>query len=384
MKLALALLSTAFAAIHAKSVEISSVKADSKFGMHLLSKARQLEQNGGAEADQTWMADYSLKFIGCHHISQWNGDVDDADEVRIESVRLARFRLCPTSSCVNNHNMGCSSSYGDYVVDMDEFLVTYLENKEEVIQQQCETYAQYNCNCENYYGDEQQCEYNCFMSGGMSECVDEQANQNQNAYGYNQFEFDLNDYLECAQYQPQNNNNRRLDGADEEVEYYIGTYCASQGGSVVLGMFTDDACTNFADYNGGRTTFFNLEGKSLPYSDSSIIDDECYACGEAGEANQYGYQEMEVKEACGNVYTVAGKCETALSGYNSYPNENACQYISGIAVTSANGIINSAGGSSNKVADAFIGIFACSFVLLGSYVYYLKTKLDRGKINLSD
>ena len=93
---------------------------------------------------------------------------------------------------------------------------------------------------------------------------------------------------------------------------------------------------------------------------------------------------LKVKEACGNVYTVAGKCETAFSEYNSYPNENACSYISGIAFTSANGIINLAGGNSNKVADAFIGIFACSFVLLGSYVYYPKTKLDRGEINLSD
>ena len=149
-------------------------------------------------------------------------------------------------------------------------------------------------------------------------------------------------------------------------------------------MFTDDACTNFADYNGGRTTFYSLEGESLPYSDTSIIDDECYTCQDMGEANQYGYQEVDVKEACTNVYNIAGKCETGLSGYNSYPNENACQYISGIEITSANGIINSGAGSSNKVADAFIGIFACSFVLLGSYVYYLKTKLDRGKINLSD
>jgi len=388
MKLALALISAVFGAASATpQIEITSMKADSKFGMSLLSKARKMEQNGEAEADYTWITDYSLKFIGCHHISQWNGEVDDADEVRISTVRLARFRLCPTASCSSKSAQGCSSSYGDYVVDMDDFLGSYLENKQEVIEEQCENYSANTCNCEYYNGDEQQCEYNCFMNAGMSQCVDQ--DQNANQYGYNQgLQFELEDYLQCAQYAPQNNNgNRRLDGnADDgaEQEYYIGTYCASQGGSVVLGMFTDDACTNFADYNGGRTTFYSLEGESLPYSDTSIIDDECYTCQDMGEANQYGYQEVDVKEACTNVYNIAGKCETGLSGYNSYPNENACQYISGIEITSANGIINSGAGSSNKVADAFIGIFACSFVLLGSYVYYLKTKLDRGKINLSD
>ena len=35
-------------------------------------------------------------------------------------------------------------------------------------------------------------------------------------------------------------------------------------------------------------------------------------------------------------------------------------------------------------ADCSTGIFACAFILLGSYVYYLKSKLDRGRIHLSD
>ena len=38
----------------------------------------------------------------------------------------------------------------------------------------------------------------------------------------------------------------------------------------------------------------------------------------------------------------------------------------------------------HNVPPVFIGLFACSFVLLGGYVYYLKTKLDRAKINLSE
>ena len=35
-------------------------------------------------------------------------------------------------------------------------------------------------------------------------------------------------------------------------------------------------------------------------------------------------------------------------------------------------------------ADCSTGIFACAFILLGSYAYYLKSKLDCGRIHLSD
>ena len=45
------------------------IKADSELGMRLLSEARELD---GSEWTHTWISGYSLKFEGCHHISQWN------------------------------------------------------------------------------------------------------------------------------------------------------------------------------------------------------------------------------------------------------------------------------------------------------------------------
>jgi len=335
MKFSLAFVSTLFAAASA-AVEISSVKADSKLGLDILSKSRRVE--GDAEEDQTWIANMSIKFMGCHHISQWNSEAEDAEDVKIESKRLAKFRLCPSSSC----SSGCKSGYGDYIVDMDDFLASYLENKQEV-----EEASGYYAQAGGYYSNGEQ--------------------------------FELANYLECSAYEFGNNNGRKL--AYYNQEYYVGTYCSSQGGSVVLGLFTDDACTNFADSNGGRTTFYQNEGKSLPYSDESIVDSGCWSCS---ESNGNGY--YEPKQVCTDVYDVAGKCESNLSSssgnYNT--NTNACSYMSGIRTTSSSGIINSGNGRGSKVASAFISIFGISFVALGSYVYYLKTKLDRGRINLSD
>jgi len=145
-------------------------------------------------------------------------------------------------------------------------------------------------------------------------------------------------------------------------------------------MFTDDACTNFADNSFGKTTYYQMTGSSLPYSDASIIDSACYSC----ENDEGDDDAGAAKEVCTNVYQNAGKCETGLSSYKSSVNTNACDYMSGIKTSSSSGIINSGAGGGNKVANGFIGVFAVAFVLLGSYTYYLKTKLDRGRINLSD
>jgi len=365
------LLASAIAAVTAR-VEVSEVKADSKFGIDLLSKSRRVEGNADAAVDTTWVAGYALKFQGCHHISQWNAEADEAEDVKIESVRLARFRLCPIDTCSSSSVKGCGSGYGDYIVDMDTFLASYLENKEEVEKNQCEQYNYYNCNCDNA-DDEEKCEYQCYKSAGMDYCIEN------DIYGYeDEDEFELANYLECAQY---GGRRRKLDGANENAgngyynEMYIGPYCSNQGGAIVLGAFTDDTCTEFADSEGGKTTFYTTTGKVLPYSSDSIVDTSCWSCQD--EENKY-----YAKDTCTQVYATAGKCETNLG--TSYPNTNACSYMSGIKIAGTNGIINSGAGASNKVASAFIGIFSISFVLLGSYVYYLKTKLDRGKINLSD
>ena len=245
MKLAIATIASLFAS--AAAVEISSVPADSKLGMNLLSKARRAEQDGEAEADMTWISGYALKFQGCHHISQWNAEADGDEDVRIETKRLARFRLCPIESCSSSSGAGCSGKYGDYIVDMDTFLQTYVETKQEELEEKCES-KKYYCGCDGA-DDEEACLQNCFTNAGADyyDCIEEE--EEQNAYGYNNLnangEVKLNyaNYLECAQYQGANGNNNGGDGN----AYYVGPYCSDQGGKIVLGLFTDDTCTEFAD-----------------------------------------------------------------------------------------------------------------------------------------
>merc|ERR1740124_1373260 len=225
------------------------------------------------------------------------------------------------------------------VVDVRLHALKFLR-MEEYEEAQCEAYLEAGyCACDDDQADED-CQNNCFSAAGMSFCV------------------------------------------EEEVQYFLGPHCADQGGEIRMGLFMDDTCTTFADDYGGVPTFAKISnGVSLPYGSSSLIDTTCWSCL-AEDDNDDNAAAAEPSEFCAGAYELAGKCEENL-GSNSQ-NENACNWLEGIKITNVNGIIYSGSGSKNKVAGAFIAIFAVSFLLLGSYVYYLKTKLDRSRIHLSD
>lgn len=370
-------------------VELTDMKADSKLGQKLLQKARNLEEmNMDYGAD--WVAGYSLKFQGCHHISQWNDEADGEDDVRIATKRLVRFRLCPSNSCSSSSSAGCSNGFGDYIIDLEEYLESYFQAKQEYQEFQCEYLTNYACGCEDNGDDEEynedKCLWDCFKSHNMQGICMENNPYQEDGYGQNQnqYNFDVADYMQCNQANLNNNNNNN--GNNNKL--YIGPYCASQGGAIYLGAFMDDSCTTFADDNGGRSVFKSLTGQDLPYGSSNVIDMDCFSCKEPVEKNNDGndaYDADEVAEVCERLYDDAGKCEKNLpSGTVYYPNNNACNYMEGIKIVRKDGSVITAEARANKTASVFIGIFVVAFVLLTAYVYYLKTKLDRASINLSD
>jgi hypothetical protein len=391
-----------------RELTVDSIKADSPLGSKLLSNARRLENDNGV--DMSWVVDYSIKFQGCHHVSQWNSESEDGDQVLIQTKRLIRFRLCPTASCSVSSSSGCSSAYGDYIIDMNTFLYVYFDAVQEQNEYTCQNLENNVCNCADNGDDdytEEMCLYDCYSAQGVTDiCADG------NPYaqdGEEQEVFKLSNYVECQQTEF---NYRRLEDAEEDqdedqeeedeeeeeeqeqdenqnynnVEYYIGPYCAEQGGAINLGLFLDNTCTTYADSKGGSSTYKTLTGAKLPYSSQSIITNDCMSCqqvnnGDNDDNNAYG-----VSENCAEIYDDAGKCESTLysSGVVDAPNNNACTYIKGIKVVRRDGIITQVGSKANKTASIFIGIFVVAFVLLAAYVYYLKTKLDRVSINLAE
>jgi len=400
MKLSLAVLSAALGVSAAKKVTMkevtpkASIKASSKIGEKVLSKARRLEQDENEEIDYTWVANMALKYQGCYHTQTWNEEADGEEDVRISTQRLVRFRLCPAETCAMESASGCASGYGDYVISMDQYLEAYFEAIEQDQEYSCEYEKEYgDCICDGENADdgfdEEICEYDCYMAKGMEYCVDK--NPYADDEEEEEEEMELKEMAECRELEIEDDNDRkkRKLEEEEEVQYFVGAYCSNSGSSIHLGVFTEETCSQFADEYGGAQTYETLTGgKTLPYADSTMIGSECMSCKEPEDADQNNDNDNEdedqVKEGCERLYEASGKCEAELasSGMVTYPNNYGCNFMEGIKIVRKNGVVVSGPGSQSTTASVFIGLFAASFFLLGGYAYHLRTKVERAKVDL--
>jgi len=404
----------------------SSIRANSRVGKNLISKARRLD---GGNDNMSWAANYSLKFEKCATSTDYyggyfggNDNNDNNDNQRynyngLYEQRLVHFKLCPTDSCAS----GCSGG-ADYVIDMNEFVQAYMEYKVEAQEAECESVAN-NCYCENA-NDDDACEMQCYMNAGIyNQCVDQ---DNQNNNGQQGEDFELEEALECTQldvdedaanyyaYQNGGNGNNANNGnynynqnnQQQEMEFFVGPYCSANGKSVLLGVFMDEVCS----YAAPKGTYeqFNY-GNALPYSSESIISNDCISCmqpadddGNNQNNQNYNYnngndnnnnynnynnynqngEEPEVLEVCERLYEDAGKCESNLDVYGVWPNTMACDFISGLKASGKTRISSSFTHASNAASKVFAVLFAVSTVAFGGVAYYLHKKLQGRSVGL--
>jgi len=384
MKLFYALMSMTWAA-YAREVHVDSISSSSKLGQKILSKARRVEEDE-QEVDISWMTGYDLKFQGCFETSAWNAEAEDngdGDAAKVMTKRLVRFRLCPSGSCSDSSASGCSNGYGDYLVDLNQFLDTWSEAKMQKEEYECEQVRE-ACGCgeNDQDDDEEACEYNCYTNANMGYCIEEEG------------KFELQRYTYCGELEaPEDeDDNRRLE-EEEEEQLFLGPYCSSQGGSIHLGMFTDDTCSTKYDSYYGRDYYYQIYGTGMPYSQSNLIGMGCKSCimevydNDNGRKLDNGGEYYDangnyVAPICYEAYFGSAKCEQYLGIDDA--NNYGCNYMEGIKVVRAAGTVTTMDATPSKSASAFIGIFSVSFVVLGAYVYYLKTKLDKAKINLDE
>lgn len=362
------------------AVAAETISANSLLGRKLMLLAEKVEDGTDARAlaennnnDYSFLNDYSIKFQGCHHVQQWNENNDEESDVKIMTKRLVRFRLCLSDMCLTDKSVGCTSKFGDYIVDMDTFLEAYWQALEEDTDEVCgDALTDCTATCggsedSSNSDSSSSCMESCFASYNLQECYNYYNNDNNN----NQNDFDVKDYAGCQEFNLPARRHRQLEEVEEEVQYYIGAFCADQGGEIHLGLFTDDTCTTFA--SNGYYLFESAMGFSMPYSESSLITNRCLNCIDSNNGGS--------KEVCSATYQMAGKCETRMS--IDYPNESSCNYIEGIRIIREDGVIRTSATKKSKAAAVAIGLFTTLSVLLAAYVFYLRTKLSRAQINLA-
>ena len=123
----------------ATAASAADISAASPIGRSLLSQARRLDGED-EDAASAWLAGYSLKFQGCHHHASLNLDADEDEDVKVQTSKLAHFRLCPSSSCEAWLGSGCAKGYGDYVVDLATFIQAHVEGARRTREFACQMY----------------------------------------------------------------------------------------------------------------------------------------------------------------------------------------------------------------------------------------------------
>lgn len=272
----------------------------------------------------------------------------------------------------------------------------YFEITRQASKYECEQYYLKNCDCEDDEENDDNsgvgtCGYDCYAEAGLEKsCVDQDPNGDDDSSVRE--EFDPERYMECAKYQFNNQagdddaaaNRRDLEEGEDKQALYIGPFCRHQGGSVMLGAFTDDTCSQFADEDHGRDTFKALSGgMELPYSEISLIPSRCVACINQeitdGENDDYD-QSNTVLDTCLQIYSEAGKCEKEFGDdIVDMPNNKACSYIRGVKYIRNDGIATGSSGP-NGTVNIFIVFFALTCAALGHYIQYLRKILKHKAI----
>lgn len=235
----------------------------------LLSQSRSLGYDDATtQSEYAFLQSYDIKMIGC---KSGSGETYTNPSTGAVEYGEIVYRLCPSNSCSDSSALGCSKGFGDYVVGINTYTENWLTDK----------------------GDD--------MAGDDN--------------------FKVQDYGECKNYKVDKNNGGNNNNGNE---YYVGPACGPDGDSVILELFTDNACTTpstdvtFEDISGGWT---------LPYSDESspLITTACEACQETN-ANSGAVQESDM---CIILYESAtSKCETYMGNTTSSgKDESGCSAI---------------------------------------------------------
>jgi len=333
----------------------ASIPTESKAASKLMKGARAL--NNDNEEENTWMAKFELKFDSCYSMPQIGGAEGGGgdNESNLSMQHVVKLKLCPKDYCTDGQNK-CSGG-AEYLVNMAEYVQSYVEFKEEEKEQACETVRE-NCYC-NDNQDDEACATQCFTDKGMDYCIEDD-DENEN-------EFNIEEYMECREMENNNNNNNN----NNYNQYFIGPYCSKNGKGIHLGVFKDEGCISRADDSIYAT---NNYGAELPYTEESIVQPDCISCKEVedndeeNDDNNY-YEEPKVSEMCEQMYEEAAKCEEDTGSAGPYYKSNeACTYIHKTLPKLAK-IYN--GGGTTNAATAFAWIFGVSTLGLSGVIIYM-------------
>jgi len=410
---ALAALSAAVVSATPFAPRTSANDAKTAYMSKLMNKARPTSnsQLGRRLEDEEYEVDisgYSLKFEQCQFVKAYDDELaEDGDSTTVLATkRFVIFKLCPTGACDS-----CTYDFGEYIVDLEEYLEATVEYQQEMQEnmcnacQECGNWEENEENDQNQDEDERRRLVNRKLQNydvDCDSCYDECMKiENMEENGY----IDATEFLECQMiYDPED---------DGKAALYAGPMCASSGSKIKIGVFLDEEC-NVPDYDKDVDDYLmDGDGVSMKLSHAllkTVYSSDCISCLQVDEDDENGGdddedEEPEVIEMCEQLYEASAKCEktngfdNGYANYNGYENQLAqesvvCDFVESLKAGSydesgeivVNGASSSIGGGAETTGGQK---FALTFFILGTiglagYAAMLHSKLTKGSAGLSE
>jgi len=255
---------------------------------------------------------------------------------------------------------GCQYNYGEYLMEMDEYLELVMEYQGDRFQNYCQYCEQ--CMFEVYEqwlkngGDNRKLSFEDFKTSEEHNQIRKLAEgeDHRQLGGYygacpaydtcseysktcqNGEVDDYSDYFECTQVEKSNG-----------MVAYIGPHCAEDGTTITLGVYSDEYCN---EYIGNGVNIASFLGEDFDYLEDTLkvyydsangatlsqlkyINDEnvCIPCAKGelmwesndksayndDDGNNYQNQDAEINEICENLYMVSARCDKHYRTYTS-------------------------------------------------------------------
>lgn len=370
--------------------------AKAEFMSRLLSKATPIRQlnnnnNNNNAAANVDLTAYSVVFKKCQFVKTYSDNLAySGSSTVLATERFVIFRLCPSGS----YCTACSSNYGEYIIDLYDYLYATVTFQKEVQTANCTTCSN---DCAAYATDDKVAQNEAavaaddgqvgqggrFLSSSSNSaakacksCLDQcKFIDNYQNEGY----YDATDFITCTKIYD-----------DGSTILYAGPMCSNSGSKIKIGVFTDDTCyvqdtskdpNDYLQGNNGAHMMLSYHLMKETYTSS------CVSCAYDNNGVE------ETSQFCQTLYQKSAKCQdpSSVSGEDAVQTSDetlVCNFISSLSAGtySESGEINISGASSVIHGGAKTSggqKFALTFFILGTvglaaYAAMLHSKLTKG------
>jgi hypothetical protein len=223
------------------------------------------------------LADFSIKYAGCSALTSFMDSSNEDGSYPFVNQNFVTYRLCPSESCNDDSWRGCKSDYGEYLMNLEDFLSVQQDYLDEEFEYYC-NYCEQCLYFEQYFSEGGKgCSHSKDCEDYLDYCSDEARRQVED-----EAEFSLEDFFDCKEIEL--NTGYDGDGGNDITvtddnmasgKAYIGVHC--NNGVIEIGLFADEQCIH---YVGNQIDFFNATGYEIEASavQEMYVPQGCLAC----------------------------------------------------------------------------------------------------------